>query len=102
MAGALRESPYPIATAPLTGFDVPWGSEVILEGVIESRKREIEGPYTAGPSVAVHRATCRKLRKRINQTYHQAVTNKQLPPVQADSRRCDAPVALRQTHHGGQ
>ncbi len=23
MAGALRESPYPIATAPLTGFDVP-------------------------------------------------------------------------------
>ncbi|MBD3697951.1 UbiD family decarboxylase [Klebsiella pneumoniae] len=43
MAGALRESPYPIATAPLTGFDVPWGSEVILEGVIEGRKREIEG-----------------------------------------------------------
>ncbi len=42
---ALRESPYPIATAPLTGFDVPWGSEVILEGVIESRKREIEGPF---------------------------------------------------------
>lgn len=36
---------YPIATAPLTGFDVPWGSEVILEGVIESRKREIEGPF---------------------------------------------------------
>lgn len=32
-------------TAPLTGFDVPWGSEVILEGVIESRKREIEGPF---------------------------------------------------------
>ena len=28
MAGALRESPYPIATAPLTGFDVPWGSEL--------------------------------------------------------------------------
>ena len=45
MAGALRESPYPIATAPLTGFDVPWGSVVILEGVIESRKREIEGPF---------------------------------------------------------
>lgn len=45
MAGALRESPYPIAIAPLTGFDVPWGSEVILEGVIEGRKREIEGPF---------------------------------------------------------
>ncbi len=39
------KAPYPIATAPLTGFDVPWGSEVILEGVIESRKREIEGPF---------------------------------------------------------
>ncbi|WP_432570208.1 non-oxidative hydroxyarylic acid decarboxylases subunit C [Kineococcus sp. SYSU DK005] len=45
MAGALRESPYPIATAPLTGFDVPWGSEVVLEGVIESRVREAEGPF---------------------------------------------------------
>lgn len=45
MAGALRQSPYPIATAPLTGFDVPWGSEVVIEGVIESRKRELEGPF---------------------------------------------------------
>lgn len=45
MAGAMRESPYPIASAPLTGFDVPWGSEVIIEGIIESRQREIEGPF---------------------------------------------------------
>ena len=45
MAGAIRESPYPISTATLTGIDVPWGSEVILEGVIEARKREIEGPF---------------------------------------------------------
>jgi 4-hydroxybenzoate decarboxylase len=45
MAGALRQSPYPIATAPLTGFDVPWGSEVVLEGVIEGRRREVEGPF---------------------------------------------------------
>ncbi|WP_329126264.1 non-oxidative hydroxyarylic acid decarboxylases subunit C [Streptomyces sp. NBC_01465] len=45
MAGALRGAPAPIATAPLTGFDVPWGSEVVLEGVIESRKRQIEGPF---------------------------------------------------------
>ncbi|MBA8824539.1 UbiD family decarboxylase [Saccharopolyspora lacisalsi] len=45
MAGALRGTPAPIATAPLTGFDVPWGSEVVLEGVIEGRKREIEGPF---------------------------------------------------------
>ncbi|GAA4833834.1 non-oxidative hydroxyarylic acid decarboxylases subunit C [Saccharopolyspora rosea] len=45
MAGALRGAPAPIATAPLTGLDVPWGSEVVLEGVIEGRKREIEGPF---------------------------------------------------------
>ncbi|MFF8371661.1 non-oxidative hydroxyarylic acid decarboxylases subunit C [Streptomyces lydicus] len=45
MAGALRQAPAPIATAPLTGFDVPWGSEVVIEGVIESRKRQIEGPF---------------------------------------------------------
>ncbi|MCP2163526.1 non-oxidative hydroxyarylic acid decarboxylases subunit C [Goodfellowiella coeruleoviolacea] len=45
MAGALRGAPAPIATAPLTGFDVPWGAEVVLEGVIEGRRREIEGPF---------------------------------------------------------
>lgn len=45
MAGALRGAPAPIATAPLTGLDVPWGSEVVLEGVVEGRKREIEGPF---------------------------------------------------------
>ncbi len=45
MAGALRGAPAPIATAPLTGFDVPWGSEVVIEGVVESRKRQIEGPF---------------------------------------------------------
>lgn len=45
MAGALRGAPAPIATAPLTGFDVPWGSEVVIEGVIESRKGQIEGPF---------------------------------------------------------
>lgn len=45
MAGALRGAPAPIARAPLTGLDVPWGSEVVIEGVIESRKRQIEGPF---------------------------------------------------------
>ncbi|TDD83172.1 UbiD family decarboxylase [Saccharopolyspora karakumensis] len=45
MAGALRGEPMPIATAPLTGFDVPWGSEVVIEGFIESRVRQIEGPF---------------------------------------------------------
>ncbi|MDQ0379555.1 non-oxidative hydroxyarylic acid decarboxylases subunit C [Amycolatopsis thermophila] len=62
MAGALRGAPAPVATAPLTGLDVPWGSEVILEGVIEGRKREIEGPfgeftghYSGGRNMAVVR-----------------------------------------------
>ncbi|MFF9705711.1 non-oxidative hydroxyarylic acid decarboxylases subunit C [Streptomyces griseofuscus] len=41
MAGALRGAPAPIATAPLTGFDVPWGSEVVIEGVVEGRKRRM-------------------------------------------------------------
>ncbi|CAM01394.1 UbiD family decarboxylase [Saccharopolyspora erythraea NRRL 2338] len=45
MAGALRGAPAPIATAPLTGIDVPWGCEVLLEGVVEGREREIEGPF---------------------------------------------------------
>ncbi|MER7011565.1 non-oxidative hydroxyarylic acid decarboxylases subunit C [Saccharopolyspora sp. NPDC000359] len=45
MAGALRGEPMPITTAPLTGFDVPWGSEVVIEGRIESRVRQIEGPF---------------------------------------------------------
>jgi 4-hydroxybenzoate decarboxylase len=62
LAGALRGAPAPIATAPLTGVDVPWGSEVVLEGVIEGRKREIEGPfgeftghYSGGRKMAVVR-----------------------------------------------
>lgn len=62
MAGALRGTPEPIAKAPLTGLDVPWGSEVVLEGVIEGREREIEGPfgeftghYSGGRSMTVLR-----------------------------------------------
>ncbi|MQY34374.1 Phenolic acid decarboxylase subunit C [Streptomyces sp. RB17] len=45
LAGALRGAPAPIARAPLTGLPVPWGSEVVIEGVIEGRTREIEGPF---------------------------------------------------------
>ncbi|MEW1826993.1 non-oxidative hydroxyarylic acid decarboxylases subunit C [Streptomyces sp. NPDC088196] len=45
MAGALRGAPAPIVKAPLTELPVPWGSEVVIEGVIEGRKREIEGPF---------------------------------------------------------
>ncbi|MFF4752116.1 non-oxidative hydroxyarylic acid decarboxylases subunit C [Streptomyces sp. NPDC002514] len=45
LAGALRGAPAPIARAPLTGLDVPWGSEMVLEGVVLARAREIEGPF---------------------------------------------------------
>ncbi|WP_414120724.1 non-oxidative hydroxyarylic acid decarboxylases subunit C [Corynebacterium nuruki] len=45
LAGALRGAPAPIAYAPTTGLPVPWGSEVVIEGVIEGRRREIEGPF---------------------------------------------------------
>ena len=45
MAGAIRQAPFPVATAPLIGFDVPWGSEVVIEGVLEAGKREFEGPF---------------------------------------------------------
>ncbi|PRW62715.1 non-oxidative hydroxyarylic acid decarboxylases subunit C [Actinopolyspora mortivallis] len=45
MAGALRGAPAPVSRAPRTGLDVPWGSEVVLEGVIEARERELEGPF---------------------------------------------------------
>ncbi|GHH82165.1 phenolic acid decarboxylase subunit C [Streptomyces sulfonofaciens] len=45
LAGALRGAPAPIARAPLTGLPVPWGSEVVIEGVVEGRRREIEGPF---------------------------------------------------------
>jgi UbiD family decarboxylase len=45
LAGALRGAPAPIAKAPLTGLPVPWGSEVVIEGVIQGREREIEGPF---------------------------------------------------------
>jgi 4-hydroxybenzoate decarboxylase len=45
MAGALQGEPYPIVHSTYSGLDLPWGSEVILEGVIKSRLREMEGPF---------------------------------------------------------
>ncbi|MCC3748088.1 UbiD family decarboxylase [Rouxiella badensis] len=45
MAGALNGTPYPIVKTALTGLDVPWGSEFVLEGRILSRVREAEGPF---------------------------------------------------------
>lgn len=45
LAGALRGAPAPIARSAHYGLPVPWGSEVVIEGVIEGRRREIEGPF---------------------------------------------------------
>ena len=45
MAGAIQGEPYRIAAAPLTGLDVPWGSEVVLEGEMLAGVREVEGPF---------------------------------------------------------
>ncbi|MDR0806877.1 MAG: UbiD family decarboxylase [Enterobacteriaceae bacterium] len=45
MAAALNEAPYPVVRTELTGLDVPWGSEFVLEGRIISRFREAEGPF---------------------------------------------------------
>lgn len=45
MAAALNGEPYPVVRTALTGLDVPWGSEYVLEGRILSRYREAEGPF---------------------------------------------------------
>ncbi|ONF74385.1 non-oxidative hydroxyarylic acid decarboxylases subunit C [Amycolatopsis keratiniphila] len=45
MAGALRQKPFPITSAPSTGIDVPWGCEVLLEGAVLGGVRELEGPF---------------------------------------------------------
>jgi UbiD family decarboxylase len=70
MAGAIQGSPYRIAKAPLTGLDVPWGSEVVLEGEIIAGVREIEGPfgeftghYSGGrrqPIIKIHKVSYRR------------------------------------------
>ncbi|RCG30857.1 UbiD family decarboxylase [Sphaerisporangium album] len=45
MAAAIQCAPYPITKAAATGLDVPWGSEVVIEGEIIAGEREIEGPF---------------------------------------------------------
>jgi vanillate/4-hydroxybenzoate decarboxylase subunit C len=46
MAGAWRGGiPYPVVKAPYTDLDVPWGSEVVLEGEVIYGVREFEGPF---------------------------------------------------------
>jgi len=71
MAGAWRDGvPYPVATAPLTGLTVPWGSEIVLEGEVHYEDREFEGPfgeftghYSGGrmlPTITIQRIHTRK------------------------------------------
>lgn len=45
MAGALRGKAYPIVHSDYSNLDLPWGSEIVLEGHIKSRVRETEGPF---------------------------------------------------------
>lgn len=45
MAAALQGEPYPIVHSDFTDLDLPWGSEVVLEGVMKGRLREMEGPF---------------------------------------------------------
>ncbi|WP_441250650.1 UbiD family decarboxylase domain-containing protein [Kitasatospora sp. McL0602] len=55
LAGALRGAPCPVAAAPLTGLDVPWGSEIVLEGVIEARAGGSRSPAVRVDRIS-HRA----------------------------------------------
>ncbi|AUG79269.1 phenolic acid decarboxylase [Kitasatospora sp. MMS16-BH015] len=55
LAAALRQAPCPVTAAPLTGLTVPWGSELLLEGVIEAR---VPGPCRS-PVVRVDRVAHR-------------------------------------------
>jgi UbiD family decarboxylase len=69
MAAAIQGAPYRIAKAPLTGLDVPWGAEAVLEGEIIVGEREIEGPFgeftghysgaRGQPVIRIHRVTHR-------------------------------------------
>jgi len=45
MAAALNGQPYPVVHSEYSGLDLPWGSEIVLEGKILSRVREAEGPF---------------------------------------------------------
>jgi len=45
MAGALRGKAYPVVHSSYSHLDIPWGSEMVLEGVIRGRQRETEGPF---------------------------------------------------------
>ncbi|WP_420236464.1 non-oxidative hydroxyarylic acid decarboxylases subunit C [Telmatobacter bradus] len=45
MAAVLQGEPYPIVHSSYSNLDLPWGSEVVLEGVMRAGVREMEGPF---------------------------------------------------------
>src|SRR4029077_18118868 len=70
MAGALRQKPYPFFNSPYSGLDIPWGSEIVIEGHVKSRVREIEGPcgefrghYSGGRTMLALVMLCASYRK---------------------------------------
>jgi UbiD family decarboxylase len=70
MAAAIQGAPYRITKAPVTGLDVPFGSEVVIEGEIVAGEREIEGPFgeftghysgaKRQPVIRIHRVSHRR------------------------------------------
>lgn len=48
-AGALKDEPIELIKSENGQLDLPARSEIVLEGYIESRKREIEGPFGEFP-----------------------------------------------------
>lgn len=44
-AGAAMGQPYKIVKSDLTGVDLPWGAEYIIEGEVQGGVREPEGPF---------------------------------------------------------
>lgn len=48
-AGALKGEPIELVKSELGGLDIPARSEIVLEGYVETRVREIEGPFGEFP-----------------------------------------------------
>lgn len=70
MAGALQEAPYPVVAAPLTGLDVPVGAEIVIEGAVLSRTRELEGPF--GEFTGYYSGVRRQPVIRVDRVWHRA------------------------------
>ncbi|MEV4976652.1 non-oxidative hydroxyarylic acid decarboxylases subunit C [Streptomyces scopuliridis] len=68
MAGAIQGAPYPVVAAPLTGLDVPVGAEIVIEGAVLSRTREIEGPF--GEFTGYYSGVRRQPVIRVDRVWH--------------------------------